>query len=141
MGPPDPLRSGAGEVKFCVPRCLRQGSTASHVYLVCLHAPDGCHLPLAEGHTGCRHLVSREVVCRYRKRPRDITDLWQLTVIPGIADPGSVELSGDEVINLVEHYGFKVEKKEDGLKAGYIQDAEAMLQNTYQATHWLARKL
>ena len=59
----------------------------------------------------------------------------------GIADPGSVELSGDEVMALIEHYGFTIEKKEDGLKAGYIQDTEAMLQNTYQASHWLARKL
>ena len=70
-----------------------------------------------------------------------MTHLRQLTTIPGIADPGSVELSGDEVIDLIEHFGFKVEKKKDDLKAGYIQDTEAMLQNTYQATHWLARKL
>jgi hypothetical protein len=59
----------------------------------------------------------------------------------GIADPGSVELTDDEVIALVEHYGFKIESRESGLKAGYIQDEESMLQNTYQASHWVARKL
>lgn len=63
-----------------------------------------------------------------------------LTII-GIADPGSVELTNDEVIALVEHFGFKVESKESGIKAGYIQDDESMLQNTYQVSHWVARKL
>ncbi|KFY01663.1 hypothetical protein V490_00817 [Pseudogymnoascus sp. VKM F-3557] len=59
----------------------------------------------------------------------------------GIADPGSVELTNDEVIALVEHFGFKIESKESGIKAGYIQDDESMLQNTYQVSHWVARKL
>jgi hypothetical protein len=50
-------------------------------------------------------------------------------------------LTNDEVIALVEHFGFKVESKESGIKAGYIQDDESMLQNTYQVSHWVARKL
>jgi len=59
----------------------------------------------------------------------------------GIADPGSVELTDGEIIALVEHYGFKIESRESGLKAGYIQDDESMLQNTYEVSHWVARKL
>lgn len=77
-----------------------------------------------------RPLVSK-LTCR---------DTTLLTTL-GIADPGSVELTNEEVIALVEHFGFKVESQETGIKAGYIQDDESMLQNTYQASHWVARKL
>jgi carnosine N-methyltransferase len=59
----------------------------------------------------------------------------------GIEDPGSVELTNEEVIALVETFGFKIEKQETGIKAGYIQDTESMLQSTYRASHWLARKI
>lgn len=58
----------------------------------------------------------------------------------GIADPGSFELADDEVMALVERIGFVVEAKESGLAAPYIQDAESMLQTTYRATFWVARK-
>lgn len=58
----------------------------------------------------------------------------------GIADPGSFELSDDEVMALVERIGFVVEKKERGIRAPYIQDPESMLQTTYHATFWVARK-
>lgn len=58
----------------------------------------------------------------------------------GIADPGSFELTDDEVIALVERMGFVVEKRETGLHAPYVQDAESMLQTVYKATHWVARK-
>jgi carnosine N-methyltransferase len=59
----------------------------------------------------------------------------------GIADPGGVELTDDEVIELVKHFGFVIEKRESGLAAGYIQDTESMLQSTYKVSHWIARKL
>ncbi|PSR97156.1 N2227-like protein-domain-containing protein [Coniella lustricola] len=58
----------------------------------------------------------------------------------GIADPGSFELSAEEVMALVEKIGFVVEAKESGIKAPYIQDPESMLQTIYHATFWVARK-
>lgn len=58
----------------------------------------------------------------------------------GIADPGAVELTDDELIALLDKLGFDVEKRETGLVAPYIQDPESMLQNTYKASHWVARK-
>jgi hypothetical protein len=59
----------------------------------------------------------------------------------GIADPGSIELTDDEVVALVERFGFKVEKRESGIEAGYIQDPESMLQSLYRVSHWVARKV
>lgn len=58
----------------------------------------------------------------------------------GIADPGSVELTDDEVIALVAKLGFEIEYKESGIAAPYIQDPTSMLQNTYKASHWVARR-
>jgi len=58
----------------------------------------------------------------------------------GIADPGAVELTDDEVMALIETFGFVVETRESGMPAPYIQDKESMLQNTYQASFWVARK-
>jgi len=58
----------------------------------------------------------------------------------GIADPGSVELTDDEVVALIEKMGFDIEKRETGIYAPYIQDPQSMLQSTYQASHWIARK-
>lgn len=58
----------------------------------------------------------------------------------GIADPGSFELSHDEVMALLKHMGFEVEVKQTGIEAPYIQDKESMLQTVYKATAWVARK-
>ncbi|KAH9901828.1 N2227-domain-containing protein [Xylariomycetidae sp. FL2044] len=58
----------------------------------------------------------------------------------GIGDPGSFELTDDEVVALVEKMGFVVEKRVVGLHAPYVQDSESMLQTTYKASHWVARK-
>lgn len=58
----------------------------------------------------------------------------------GIADPGSFELSADEVMALVEKIGFVVEKQEPGIRAPYIQDPQSMLQTVYHAAFWVARK-
>lgn len=59
----------------------------------------------------------------------------------GIAEPGSVELTDDEVIALVEKLGFRIETRVSNLPAPYIQDPQSMLHHTYQASHWVARKL
>lgn len=58
----------------------------------------------------------------------------------GIADPGSVELTNDEVVALVEHFGFGIEKHELGVDTGYITNQQSMLQSTYRASFWVARK-
>lgn len=58
----------------------------------------------------------------------------------GIADPGSFELANDEVMALLERIGFVVEWLQTGIEAPYIQDRDSMLQTTYRANAWLARK-
>ncbi|KAF2641937.1 methyltransferas-like protein [Massarina eburnea CBS 473.64] len=59
----------------------------------------------------------------------------------GIADPGSVELTDDEVVALVEHCGFAIEKHEPGsVNTGYITNTRSMLQSMYRASFWVARK-
>ncbi|EGD90831.2 hypothetical protein H112_01414 [Trichophyton rubrum D6] len=59
----------------------------------------------------------------------------------GIADPGVVELSQDEVLALIEKMGFAVEKFEEDIGGcGYIQDPDSMLFNTYKPVHWVVRK-
>jgi carnosine N-methyltransferase len=63
-----------------------------------------------------------------------------LTLYVGIADPGSVELTDDEVVALVENMGFEIESRESGISAPYIQDTTSMLQNTYKVSSWVARK-
>lgn len=59
----------------------------------------------------------------------------------GIGDPGSFELSNEEVIALVEHLGFTIEKQEVGtIETGYISNPQSMLLNTYRPSFWVARK-
>lgn len=59
----------------------------------------------------------------------------------GIADPGSVELTDEEVVALVQHFGFTMEKHESGsIETGYITNPRSMLQSTYRASFWVARK-
>ncbi|KAF2749400.1 methyltransferas-like protein [Sporormia fimetaria CBS 119925] len=59
----------------------------------------------------------------------------------GIADPGSVELTNEEVVALVEHFGFVIEHHEvDNIETGYVSNARSMLQNTYRPSFWIARK-
>ncbi|CAG8165443.1 unnamed protein product [Penicillium salamii] len=60
---------------------------------------------------------------------------------PGIGEPGNVELTEEEVLSLVERMGFRLEKRGDRRPCGYIQDPNSMLQNTYQPSHWVARKV
>lgn len=58
----------------------------------------------------------------------------------GIADPGSFELTEDEVLALVETVGFEIVHRDDGLEAPYIQDPDSMLRTVYRASSWVARK-
>jgi SAM-dependent methyltransferase len=58
----------------------------------------------------------------------------------GIADPGNFELTDDEVMALVADVGFEIVSRETGIEAPYIHDTESMLQTTYRASSWVARK-
>jgi carnosine N-methyltransferase len=59
----------------------------------------------------------------------------------GIGDPGSVELTNEEVLALVRHLGFIVEKSECGtFETGYISNPRSMLQSNYRPSFWIARK-
>ena len=59
-----------------------------------------------------------------------------------IEEPGSVELTVEEVLSLIEQMGFVIEKHEirDG-GAGYIQNPASLLLNVYRLSHWIARKV
>ncbi|KAF3042809.1 hypothetical protein E8E11_007692 [Didymella keratinophila] len=60
----------------------------------------------------------------------------------GIGDPGSVELTNDEVLALVSRLGFSIEKQElCTSETGYISNPRSMLQNAYRPVFWVARKL
>ena len=60
-----------------------------------------------------------------------------------IGDPGSFELSNDEIITLVSRLGFEILEQSEklALPAGYIQDRRSMLQNIYQPSFWVAKKI
>jgi carnosine N-methyltransferase len=61
-------------------------------------------------------------------------------LLEGIAEPGNVELTNEEVLLLIERMGFTIEIHEIIDECGYIQDWESMTQNTYRVSHWVARK-
>jgi len=59
----------------------------------------------------------------------------------GIGEPGSFELSEDEVVKLLEHSGFTFLKHEvNAVETGYVQNPSSMLRSVYRPAHWVARK-
>ncbi|MCJ1475422.1 hypothetical protein MMC13_004084 [Lambiella insularis] len=58
----------------------------------------------------------------------------------GIEEPGSVELTNEEVLLLVEKMGFTIQMSRVEEGCGYTQDPNSMLQNMYIASHWIAQK-
>lgn len=59
----------------------------------------------------------------------------------GIEEPGSFELTNEEILELVQQMGFGIEGHElrcDG--TGYVNNPKSMLQNTYRPSHFVARK-
>ena len=62
----------------------------------------------------------------------------------GIGEPGSIELSEDEVIALLEKFDFKIEKHEadqyDIVPTGYVSNPRSMLRSVYYPCHWVAIK-
>lgn len=71
---------------------------------------------------------------------RDEQDDGESHDTSGIADPGNFELTDDEVMALVADVGFEIVSRETGVEAPYIHDTESMLQTTYEASTWVARK-
>ena len=60
----------------------------------------------------------------------------------GIEEPGSVELTNEEVLLLVKHMGFEVgfsEVRSDN--QGYIEAASSMVHNLYRVSHFVAKKM
>lgn len=59
----------------------------------------------------------------------------------GIGEPGSVELTVEEVLLLVEKMGFLIEKQEIlESSLGYIHNHNSLSRYTYSLSHWVARK-
>ena len=60
----------------------------------------------------------------------------------GIGEPGSVELTCEELLLLIQTLGFRIEKHEIlDSGCGYIQDAQSMLKNTYLVSHFVAQRI
>lgn len=66
----------------------------------------------------------------------------------GVSEPGSFELTDEEVLQLIPQFGFEIVHHEiinrppgsdEGF--GYMQDAASLLQSRYRCSHWVARKL
>ncbi len=59
----------------------------------------------------------------------------------GIEEPGSFELTDEEVVELVWQMGFDIQSHDLGSEGiGYVNNPESMLQNTYRPSHWVARR-
>jgi len=58
-----------------------------------------------------------------------------------IGGSGSFELSEDEVIKLLERFGFLFLKHHVGsMETGYVQNPRSMLRAVYRPSHWVVRK-
>ncbi|KAK5047319.1 hypothetical protein LTR84_006841 [Exophiala bonariae] len=75
----------------------------------------------------------------------DSNSVWE---DKGVSEPGSFELTDEEVLQLVPQFGFEIVKHEiinrphgsdEGF--GYMQDASSLLQSRYRCSHWVARKI
>ena len=60
----------------------------------------------------------------------------------GIGEPGSVELTEEDVLWLLEKKGFQVEKRAgySSSSVGYMQDPDSLFQNNYKLSAWVATK-
>ena len=57
----------------------------------------------------------------------------------GIEEPGSFELTDEEVRKLVESMGFAIKPQQfTGDEAGYIHNPDSMMQSIYRVSHWVA---
>ncbi|KEF52305.1 uncharacterized protein A1O9_11545 [Exophiala aquamarina CBS 119918] len=77
--------------------------------------------------------VDDDLSCKARHR-LDSSDLKD-------SRPQMLEFSNDEVLCVLEYFGFVVEVQNPDIgRAGFIANPRGMLQNTYQLSHWVARK-
>ncbi|KAF4547539.1 N2227-like protein [Elsinoe fawcettii] len=59
----------------------------------------------------------------------------------GIGEAGSFELTDDEVLSLLQKYGFRISHHDNkSHHTGYIQNPQSMLQNIYRPSFWVAVK-
>lgn len=60
----------------------------------------------------------------------------------GIAEPGSVELSEEEVLQLAEWLGFEIILRSRPIAeiGGYIRDSESLMNTSYKCCHWVLKK-
>ena len=65
-----------------------------------------------------------------------------LSADEGIGEPGSFELSHDEVIALLQRLGFEIleQSQVPAGATGYVQDSRSMLQHVYRPAFWVAMK-
>ena len=100
----------------------------------------------------------QERVANSGSKPRHSAEIeasLDSTSIPGTEQPGSIELSADEVIHLLPRLGFTVlpddrnhmlvdlEANGGGMmpaELGYTSDPDSMLKSVYRCAHWVARK-
>lgn len=60
----------------------------------------------------------------------------------GIGEPGSVELTNEEVLDIVGRMGFEIQTSQiRERECGYIQAPGAMLQHMYRVSHWIAKRI
>lgn len=59
----------------------------------------------------------------------------------GIGEPGSFELTDEEVISMLQCHGFEVVEHDNrSHTTGYIEDPNSMLQSIYRPSFWVARR-
>jgi hypothetical protein len=60
----------------------------------------------------------------------------------GVANPGAVLLAEEDVLQLLDHYGFKLLHYQDmtNFPTGYIHDPKSMETNMFYPSFWVAKK-
>lgn len=75
-------------------------------------------------------------------RGEDKTQNGTAASMGGIAEPGSVELSEEEVLQLAQWVGFEVVLRSppNSEIGGYIRDSESLMHSSYKCCHWVLKK-
>lgn len=103
--------------------CLRDQGTWINIGPLLWHFEDSTH--------------GEENADEERKKHTDLS-----TVQNGIAEPGSVELSEDEVLQLADWLGFELVSRSEPTAevGGYIRDSESLMNASYKCCHWVFKK-
>ncbi|KEF58813.1 uncharacterized protein A1O9_03656 [Exophiala aquamarina CBS 119918] len=120
--------------------CLKQGGIWINIGPLLWHF-DGREQPIGiatESHAGQDVPSSKPQPATSREMEED----------KGIGEPGSFELTDEEVLQLIPRFGFRILKHEIIARAprtdeafGYMQDPSSLLQSRYRCSHWVATKL